>query len=133
MSARSTPWSLPDKTVERAEEADREIRMSDFALMALLVPRGSTLAPATPQRARDGWPWWACASSGLRAAERSCPRSSSILVATLLALLIFSGLANDVDWVRRVGHLGIMAGLIWAVRHRPALPPLRRRWGWQPG
>ena len=36
MSTKNTPWNLPDKTIERADEADREIRMSDFALMAIL-------------------------------------------------------------------------------------------------
>ena len=45
MSTKSTPWSLPDRTVEHADEADREIRMSDFVLMTLLIP-----VPWTPVR-----------------------------------------------------------------------------------
>ena len=32
MSKQDTPWNLPDRTIERAQEADREIRISDFAL-----------------------------------------------------------------------------------------------------
>ncbi len=44
-----------------------------------------------------------------------------IVLAALLALLVYSGMANHVDWTRRVGHVAILAGLIWAVRHRSPL------------
>ena len=39
MSRTDSPWELPDRTLARAEQADREVRMSDFALMALLPLR----------------------------------------------------------------------------------------------
>ena len=42
------------------------------------------------------------------------------MLGALMALLIYSGSTNDVDWLRRVGHLGIMSGLIWAGGHRSA-------------
>ena len=47
MSKVDTPWNLPDRTVERADEADREIRMSDFALMALLPRARRSPSPAS--------------------------------------------------------------------------------------
>jgi O-antigen ligase len=37
-----------------------------------------------------------------------------LLLGALLALLVYSGTANDVEWTRRVGHVAILAGLIWA-------------------
>ena len=35
------------------------------------------------------------------------PPLAAVACVALLALLTFSGLANDVDWTRRVGHIGI--------------------------
>jgi len=113
VSRTDTPWNLPDRTVERAEEADREIRMSDFALMALLPVRSIAVA---------GFPLNEFAMAALvvlclfRPSRGGAKLSNVVvlLLGALLALLALSGLANDVEWVRRVGHVGIMAGLIWA-------------------
>lgn len=108
-----SPWDLPDASVVRARVADHEVRMSDFLLFAL-VPLRTTeaggfplnelatgalvaLTLMRPARGRDGMP-------GLVA----------LACVALLALLTFSGLANDVDWTKRVGHVAIWAGLIWA-------------------
>ncbi len=108
-----SPWDLPDKRIERAAVADREIRITDFLLFALIPLRSTeaaglplnelatgllvVLALARPQRARGGLP----------------PPAAAACIA-LVALLTFSGLANHVDWTRRVGHVAIYAGLIWA-------------------
>ncbi len=42
------------------------------------------------------------------------PSPPVILLGALLALLVFSGMANHIDWTRRVGHVAILAGLVWA-------------------
>ncbi|MCM3631702.1 hypothetical protein M3194_30985, partial [Paenibacillus glycanilyticus] len=39
----------------------------------------------------------------------------TLALGALLALLLGSGVANDVDWVRRLGHVAILAGLVWAL------------------
>ena len=41
--------------------------------------------------------------------------SVSLTLACLLALLVGSGMANEVDWTRRVGHVAIVVGLVWAL------------------
>ncbi|KRE97308.1 hypothetical protein ASG76_00835 [Nocardioides sp. Soil774] len=113
MSRVDSPWELPDRTVERADQADREIRMSDFTLMALLPLRSLEVA---------GYPINEFAMAGLvglclfRPARGGArlPSAVMVLLGALLALLVYSGLANDVDWTRRVGHVAILAGLIWA-------------------
>jgi hypothetical protein len=109
-----TPWVLPDRTIERAEEADREIRMSDFLLMAALPLRVVEVA---------GYPvneFAMAALVGLCLFRRA--RGGAMLHGTVVllmgALLLFmlgSGIANGVDWSRRVGHLVILAGLVWAL------------------
>ena len=43
------------------------------------------------------------------------PGSALLAGFALLALLLGSGIANDVDWARRMGHLAILAGLVWAL------------------
>lgn len=113
MSKIDSPWNLPDRTVERADEADREIRITDFALMALLPVRSIAVA---------GFPLNEFAMAGLvvlclmRPARggATLPTPVTLTVGALLALLAYSGLANDIEWIRRVGHVGIVAGLIWA-------------------
>jgi hypothetical protein len=42
------------------------------------------------------------------------PSVVTLLLAALLALLVYSGLSNDVMWTRRVGHVSILVGLVWA-------------------
>ncbi len=113
MSRTDSPWTLPDRTMVRADEADREIRISDFALMALLPARAIAIG---------GFPLNEFAMLALvglclfRPARGGAKLSTVVvlLVGALLALLTYSGLANDVEWTRRVGHVGIMAGLVWA-------------------
>jgi O-antigen ligase len=113
MSRIDSPWEQPDRTVERAEQADREIRMSDFALMALLPLRTVEVA---------GYPINEFAMAGLvglclfRPARGGArlPGAVVVLLGALLALLVYSGTANDVEWTRRVGHVAILTGLIWA-------------------
>lgn len=113
MSRLDSPWELPDRTVDLADQADREIRMSDFTLMAVLPLRGVEVA---------GYPINEFAMAGLvglclfRPARGGArlPGAVVVLLGALLALLLYSGLANDVDWTRRVGHVAILAGLVWA-------------------
>ncbi|RYC05846.1 hypothetical protein [Nocardioides zhouii] len=113
MNAKSTPWKLPDRTVEHAAEADREIRMSDFVLMAMLIPRGIDAGPAPLNELAMLALVGLCVFRPARGGAK-LPTLVTILVASLITLLVLSGLANHLDWVRRVGHIGIMAGLIWA-------------------
>jgi hypothetical protein len=113
MSRTDSPWDLPDRTLAKAEQADREIRMSDFALMALLPLRTLEVS---------GYPINEFAMAGLvglclfrpaRVGAR-LPAFVVIVLGALLALLLYSGVTNQVEWTRRVGHVAIVAGLIWA-------------------
>ncbi|GAA1916831.1 O-antigen ligase family protein [Nocardioides hwasunensis] len=107
-----SPWNLPDKTVDRADEADREIRITDFVLMATLVLRTETAGPFPLNEVCMGL---LVALAAMRPARGGAklPTLVVVFVGALLALLLYSGLANQVDWSRRIGHLVIMAGLIW--------------------
>jgi hypothetical protein len=113
MSRVDSPWDLPDRTVERADTADREIRITDFALMAVLPFRSLEVA---------GFPVNEFAMAALvglcvlrpRRGDAKVPEVVILLLAALVALLVYSGLANHIDWTRRVGHVAIMCGLIWA-------------------
>ncbi len=113
MSRVDSPWALPDRTIDRADEADREIRITDFALMALLPLRSIAVA---------GFPLNELAMAALvglcliRPARGGARLSSVVVVllGALLALLLYSGITNQVDWTRRVGHVAILAGLVWA-------------------
>lgn len=113
MSRTDSPWDLPDRTLAKAEQADREIRMSDFALMALLPLRTIEVS---------GYPINEFAMAGLvglclfRPARGGArlPALVVIVLGALLTLLVYSGITNDVEWTRRVGHVAILAGLIWA-------------------
>ena len=113
MNRSDSPWNLAERTDERAEEADREVRISDFALMALLPLRSIGLV---------GFPLNELAMLALvglclfRPAKVGARLQTTVVfpLGALLVLLAYSGLANHVDWTRRVGHVGIMAGLIWA-------------------
>ena len=108
-----SPWDLPDRTVERADVADREIRATDFLLMAVLPLRTVEVA---------GYPVNELAMAALvgltllRPARGGAqvPATVVVLLGALLALLLHSGLANDVDWARRMGHVAILAGLVRA-------------------
>ena len=109
-----SPWDLPDRTIERADNADREIRITDFALMAVLPFRSLEVAGLPDQRVRDGGPRRAVPAAPRARRAPSCPRSSSSSWRALMALLVYSGMANHIEWTRRVGHVAILCGLVWA-------------------
>jgi hypothetical protein len=113
MSRIDSPWNLPDRSVERADTADREIRITDFALMAVLPFRTLEVG---------GFPLNEFAMAALvglcllRPARGGAklPEVVILLLAALMALLVYSGTANHIEWTRRVGHVAICCGLIWA-------------------
>ncbi|MCF6376271.1 hypothetical protein L2K70_01495 [Nocardioides KLBMP 9356] len=118
MSAKDTPWALPDKTVARADEADREIRATDFFLLALLPVRSIAVAGFPLNELAIVVLVGLCAFRPSRGGAR-LPGAVVLIIGALLAVLVYSGLANgpalvEVDWTRRVGHVVIMAGMIWA-------------------
>lgn len=106
-------WDLPDSRVERGRVIDGEVRITDFLVFAL-VPLRST--------AVSGFPLNELALGGLmvlillRPARNrdGMPALASFACISLIALLTYSGLANDVEWTRRVGHMVLWAALIWA-------------------
>ena len=113
MSRVGSPWDLGDRTVDRADLADREIRMSDFALMAVLPLRTVEVAGYPVNEFAMAALVGLCVFRPARGGAR-LPGQVVVLLGALLALLLYSGMANDVDWTRRVGHVAILAGLIWA-------------------
>lgn len=113
MSRIDTPWALADRTVERAQQADREVRMSDFALMAVLPVRSLEVSGLPVNELAMVALVGLCLFRPARGGAR-LPSAVVLLLTALLALLLFSGIANDIDWTRRVGHVGVLAGLIWA-------------------
>lgn len=114
MRAKDTPWQLPDRTVERADTADREIRMSDFTLMAALPFATVGISDLVPlNEVCMGFLVVLCLMRPARGGAK-LPQTAVFLLVALIGLLLFSGVANDVDWSRRIGHLVIGAGVIWA-------------------
>ncbi|MEO5664392.1 MAG: O-antigen ligase family protein [Nocardioides sp.] len=112
MSRAKSPWALPDKAEDKAAKANAEIRIVEFVLFAVIPLRSlavsglplnelaalavvalAALRPPTGHDSRRGRVVWLCAAA--------------------IGLLLFSGLSNDVDWTRRVGHTAIWCGLIW--------------------
>lgn len=112
MSRVTSPWVLPDAAEAEANRADAQVRIVEFVLFALLPLRGLAAA---------GLPIYELAmlamvalaalrpTTGLRASRASLAG----LCAAILGLLLLSGMANDLDWTRRVGHVAIWCGLIW--------------------
>jgi O-antigen ligase len=113
MSRIDSPWNLPDRTVERADTADREIRITDFALMAVLPFRSLEVAGFPVNELAMAALVGLCLLRPARGGAK-LPEVVILLLAALLALLVYSGMANHIDWTRRVGHVAIMGGLIWA-------------------
>jgi hypothetical protein len=114
MARIDTPWNLPDRTILRADLADREIRATDFLLMAVLPLRTVEVAGLPVNELAMA----ALVGLALLRPARGGARLHEVVVlalGALLALLVCSGLANDVDWARRVGHVGILAGLVLAL------------------
>lgn len=114
MARIDTPWDLPDRTVLRADQADREIRATDFLLMAVLPFRAVEVAGLPVNELAMAALVVLCV---LRPARGGARLHEVVVLAfgALLALLLYSGVANDVDWTRRVGHVAILAGLVWAL------------------
>lgn len=113
MSRVDSPWNLPDRTIERADQADREIRMSDFLLMAVLPVRSVEVAGFPLNELVMAALVGLCLFRPARGGAR-LPSLVVLLFGALLTLLVYSGLANGVDWTRRVGHVLLLAGLVWA-------------------
>lgn len=108
-----SPWDLPDTSVERAAVVDREVRISDFALFALVPLRSTSLV---------GFPINELASAALVGlslmrkprSRDGFPTLVALACAALIGLMLLSGIVNGVDWTRRVGHVALYCGLIWA-------------------
>ena len=127
----SRPWSpaRPDEVrAARAAPGGPHRRLRALALLPLAQPRGARASPST------SWPWRPRRPGRpavARPATQGCTHRVAWLSAgALLALLIYSGMANDIDWTRRVGHVAILAGLSGraapaesrCARRRSALP-----------
>ncbi|CUR57565.1 membrane hypothetical protein [metagenome] len=108
-----SPWNLPDRTVERADTADREIRITDFALMAVLPFRSLEVAGFPVNEFAMAALVGLCLLRPARGGVK-LPEVVILIMAALVALLVYSGMANHIDWTRRVGHVAIMCGIIWA-------------------
>lgn len=118
MKPAETPWDLPDTRAaaraESAAKADEEVRVSDFVLFAALPLRVLTVA---------GLPVNEVAMlalvgiAALRKPDGGRPLRPVVVLlgVAVVLLLLLSGLANGVDWTRRVGHVAIWVGLVWAV------------------
>ncbi|MCY7402224.1 MAG: hypothetical protein LH477_14960 [Nocardioides sp.] len=113
MSRVNAAWSLPDQTIERTKTADREIRISDFALIAVLPFRVVEVSGYPVNEFAMAALVGLCLFRPARGGAK-LPALVMLLLAGLLALLVYSGAANEVDWSRRVGHVTVLAGLIWA-------------------
>ncbi len=113
MSRIDSPWNLSDRTIEWADQADREIRMSDFLLMAALPVRSIAVAGVPVNELAIVALVGLCLFRPPRGGAR-LPLLVVLLLGALLALLVYSGQANDVEWTRRVGHVAVLAGLVWA-------------------
>ncbi|UFN46572.1 O-antigen ligase family protein [Nocardioides okcheonensis] len=113
MSRVESPWNLPDRSVDRADEADREVRITDFVLLASLPFRTVEVAGFPLNELTMAALVGLCLLRPARAGAR-LPSPVVILGGALVAVLLWSGIANQVDWTRRMGHVAILAGLVWA-------------------
>jgi len=112
MNRARSPWVLPDAAEARAARADREVMIVEFALFALLPWRSLEVA-SLPVNELAGLTLIALAALRPATGHRGPLTRVAWLCAAILGLLLFSGMANDVDWTRRVGHVAIWCGLIW--------------------
>jgi hypothetical protein len=113
VSRTDSPWRLPDRTVDRARDADREVRITDFALMAVLPLRSVEVSGVPVNELAMAALVALCVVRPARGGAR-LPGAVVLILGALLALLVCSGQANQVDWGRRVGHVAILCGLVWA-------------------
>ncbi|WP_210438914.1 hypothetical protein [Nocardioides xinjiangensis] len=108
-----SPWDLPDTSVQRADDADRQVRATDFLLMAMVPLRVVEVAGLPLNELAMAALVGLCLLRPARGGAR-LPGTVVVPLGGLLALLTWSGLANDVDWIRRVGHVAVCCGLVWA-------------------
>jgi O-antigen ligase len=113
MARIDTPWHLPDRTIARADQADREVRATDFLLMAVLPLRTVEVSGIPVNELAMAALVGLCVVRPARGGAR-LHGPVVLLLGALLALLTYSGVSNDVDWTRRVGHVAVLAGLVWA-------------------
>lgn len=114
MKSTASPWVLPDAAAERARRADDEVRVSDFLLFAAMPFRVLTVA-GLPVNELAGLAVVLLAALRNPGRDRRLPAVVLLLCAAVLGLLLYSGIVNGVDWTRRVGHVAIWCGLIWAL------------------
>lgn len=112
MSRVKSPWALPDKAEDRAAKADAEIRVVEFVLFAV-IPLRSLAAGGVPLNELAALAVVALAGLRRPTGDRSRRERVAGLCLAIVGLLLLSGLANDVDWTRRVGHAAIWCGLVW--------------------
>jgi O-antigen ligase len=113
MARIDTPWNLPDRTIAHADQADREVRATDFLLMAVLPLRTVEVSGIPVNELAMAALVGLCVVRPARGGARLHGLVVLVLGA-LLALLIYSGVSNDVEWTRRLGHVAVLAGLVWA-------------------
>ena len=113
MARIDTPWNLPDRTVAHADQADREVRATDFLLMAVLPLRTVEVSGIPVNELAMAALVGLCVVRPARGGAR-LHGLVVLVVGALLALLIYSGVSNDVEWTRRLGHVAVLAGLVWA-------------------
>ena len=108
----ASAWVLPDAAEDRAARADSEVRIVEFVLFAL-IPVRSVAVSGLPLNELVALAIIALAALRPATGRRNLNRPVAWLCAAILGLLVFSGVANDVDWTRRVGHMAIWCGLVW--------------------
>ena len=113
MARIDTPWNLPDRTIAHADQADREVRPTDFLLMAVLPLRTVEVSGTPVNELAMAALVGLCVVRPARGGAR-LHGLVVLVVGALLALLIYSGVSNDVEWTRRLGHVAVLAGLVWA-------------------
>lgn len=112
MSRVKSPWALPDKAEDKAAKANAEIRLVEFVLFAI-IPLRSLSVSGLPVNELAALAIVALAALRSVTGQRRLHGRVAWLCAAVVGLLLFSGLSNDVDWTRRVGHAVIWCGLVW--------------------
>lgn len=108
----ASAWVLPDAAEVRAARADSEVRIVEFLLFAL-VPLRSLAVAGLPLNELAALTVIVLAALRPATGQRRLSQPVAWLCIGTLGLLLLSGVANDVDWTRRVGHAAIWCGLVW--------------------
>ncbi|HXH77219.1 O-antigen ligase family protein [Nocardioides sp.] len=109
----ASAWVLPDAAETRAARADSEVRVVEFVLFSL-IPLRVVETAGLPVNELAALAVVVLATMRPALGHRIPLMRVWLFCAAALGLLLFSGIANDVDWMRRVGHVAIWCGLIWA-------------------